>query len=78
MTEDTYDGDANYWDRVLDTVTIDEIPKDELNEWGYPIAPLWNKNRTALLKSDTFGASGWEFRGFIDGASRWMWVGGEN
>lgn len=54
------------------TVTIDEVPKDELNGWGYPIAPVWNKKRTA------YTTEGWEFRGYIDGASRWMRVGGEN
>ena len=48
------------------TVTIDEIPKNELNEWGYPESPCWHKNRTA------YTTDGWEFRGYIDGASRWM------
>jgi len=36
------------------TVTIDEIPKTELNEWGFPASPMW------AFRGFTDGASRYE------------------
>jgi len=36
------------------TVTIDEIPKNELNEWGFPASPMW------AFRGFTNGASRYE------------------
>jgi hypothetical protein len=48
--------------------TRNEIPKNQKNEWGYPLSPTYNKSRTKILKG------GWRFMGFIQDQSRFLFL----
>ena len=54
--------------RLKNTVTSREVPEKQKNEWGYPLGPRYNKNRTKILKG------GWVFRGFILDRSRYLFL----
>lgn len=44
--------------------TKDDIPTEDKNEFGYPVAPVLNRTQTKVI------TAGWRFWGFVAGAGR--------